>query len=188
MGGDMPLPDITDLTGAGHRPGGPRRPGPAVAPSDGVRSPGEAGPQSPPATPSPSATQPPAAAATAEEAEVAYGVPEARRTLGRQLAALRKAAGYSQHGFAPLTLYGRSTLANVETGRQNVPRQFWQRCDVALDAGGTLLGGFEAVQALRHRAHLAAAEVAANRLRRTAATTVQRDGLRPAARAGTARA
>jgi DNA-binding XRE family transcriptional regulator len=43
---------------------------------------------------------------------------EARRALGRQLAALRKAAGYSQHEFAPLTHYARSTSANVEVGRQ----------------------------------------------------------------------
>lgn len=106
--------------------------------------------------------------ATPEEAEAGYGVPDARRTLGRQLAALRKAAGYSQHGFAPLTLYGRSTLANVETGRQNVPREFWQRCDAALGAGGALVAGFEAVQALRHRAHRRAAEATADRLKRAA--------------------
>lgn len=49
-------------------------------------------------------------------------VEQARRTLGRQLALLRKAVGYSQHQFAPLTSYGRSTIANVEVGRQRVPR------------------------------------------------------------------
>jgi hypothetical protein len=105
---------------------------------------------------------------TPDEAEAAYGVPGARHALGRQLAALRKAAGYSQHEFAPLTLYGRSTLANVETGRQNVPREFWQRCDAALGAGGALVAGFEAIQALRRRAHRRAAEDTAGRLVRAA--------------------
>jgi hypothetical protein len=128
----MPLPDMTDLTGPGQRPGPPADNGVTVGP--------------------------PGAGATPEEVEAACGVPDARRALGRQLAALRKAAGYSQHEFAPLTLYGRSTLANVETGRQNAPHQFWRRCDAALDAGGALLAGFEAVQALRNRAHRAAAE------------------------------
>lgn len=46
-------------------------------------------------------------------------VAEARRMLGRRLAELRKAAGYSQHQLAPFTLYTRSTLANVEIGRQH---------------------------------------------------------------------
>lgn len=56
----------------------------------------------------------------------------ARRSLGRQLAAHRKAAGYSQARFAPVTTYARSTVANVETGRQQVPRAFWERADAAL--------------------------------------------------------
>jgi transcriptional regulator with XRE-family HTH domain len=59
----------------------------------------------------------------------------AREGLGRRLAVLRQAAGYSQRTFAPLTGYGRSTLASVETGHQNVPREFWLRCEDALGAG-----------------------------------------------------
>ncbi len=51
----------------------------------------------------------------------------ARYALGRQLAALRSAAGYNQTDFAPLTGYGRSTVANVEVGRQNVGWDFWER-------------------------------------------------------------
>jgi transcriptional regulator with XRE-family HTH domain len=62
----------------------------------------------------------------------------ARKALGRQLAALRQAAGYNQQGFAPLTGYGRSTLANVETGRQNVARSFWIRCAQELAADTAL--------------------------------------------------
>ncbi|MCA1673310.1 MAG: helix-turn-helix domain-containing protein, partial [Actinobacteria bacterium] len=48
-------------------------------------------------------------------------IADARHALGRQLAELRKAAGYTQHKLAPCTLYARSTLANVEIGRQHVP-------------------------------------------------------------------
>jgi transcriptional regulator with XRE-family HTH domain len=61
-------------------------------------------------------------------------VEAARLALGRRLAALRQPAGYTQEAFAPLTGYGRSTLANVETGRQNVARGFWKRCADALAA------------------------------------------------------
>ncbi|MGH3428792.1 MAG: helix-turn-helix domain-containing protein, partial [Mycobacteriales bacterium] len=52
-----------------------------------------------------------------------------RIALGRQLAAFRRAAGYTQHQLAPLTNYVRGTVGNVEVGRQNVPRSFWERCD-----------------------------------------------------------
>lgn len=72
-------------------------------------------------------------------------VVEARRALGRQLASLRTAAGISQHALAPLTLYGRSTVANVEVGRQNAPREFWVRADAALGAKGILLAGYDAI-------------------------------------------
>ena len=68
-------------------------------------------------------------------------VEKARRALGAQLAAYRRAAGYSQAGFAPLTGYSRSTVANVETGRQHVPRDFWERADAVLCAGGDLATG-----------------------------------------------
>jgi len=48
----------------------------------------------------------------------------ARRALGAELAAYRAAAGYNQARLAQLTAYSRSTIANVETGRQRVPREF----------------------------------------------------------------
>ena len=63
----------------------------------------------------------------------------ARHALGRLLAQYRKAAGLNQRDLAPHTYYGRSTIANVETGRQNVPRDFWERCDRTLNADGRLL-------------------------------------------------
>jgi transcriptional regulator with XRE-family HTH domain len=96
-------------------------------------------------------------------------VVEARLALGRQLAALRRAAGHSQHSFAGLLLYGRSTLANVETGRQNVPREFWRRCDAVLGTGGRLEVGFGMLLDLRARALSADADAAAGRLRRAVA-------------------
>lgn len=52
----------------------------------------------------------------------------ARLALGRQLAALRQAAGYTQAGLAAEAGWSRSTLGNVETGRQSAPRLFWKRC------------------------------------------------------------
>ncbi len=76
-------------------------------------------------------------------------VAEARRQLGRQLAALRKAAGYkTQHEFAPLTFYTRSTLANAETGRQRTGRAFWRRCDEVLCTGGVLAAGYDRIEAM----------------------------------------
>ncbi len=85
---------------------------------------------------------------------------EARRMLGRRLAELRKAAGYSQHDFAPVTLYTRSTIANVEIGRQHVPQSFWQRCDEALGTEGALTRDYEELQALIRRRHEEAAQQA----------------------------
>jgi len=49
-------------------------------------------------------------------------VENARPALGGKLAACRRAAGYSQVGIAVVVGYSRSTVANVEVGRQHVPR------------------------------------------------------------------
>jgi transcriptional regulator with XRE-family HTH domain len=81
----------------------------------------------------------------------------ARRSLGRQLAALRQAAGYSQQEFAPRTGYGRSTLANVETGRQHVARGFWVRCAEAL-AADDLVTGYDQIEAITQTARAEALE------------------------------
>lgn len=72
---------------------------------------------------------------------------DAQRTLGRELARRRRGAGYTQTTFAPLTRYGRSTIANVETGRQYVRRDFWVRCDEVLDTGGALTRTYEQLEA-----------------------------------------
>jgi len=63
----------------------------------------------------------------------------ARRDLGRRLAQLRKAAGHTQHRFARLVQYGRSSVANTETGHQYPDRAFWVRCDAVLQTGGVLV-------------------------------------------------
>ncbi|MGH3678724.1 MAG: helix-turn-helix domain-containing protein [Natronosporangium sp.] len=88
-------------------------------------------------------------------------VAEARKRLGRQLAELRRAAGYSQETFAsargPAAGYTRSQIANVETGRGSLPRSFWERFDRELGANGALLSAYEQVDGLvqRHRGQLA---------------------------------
>ena len=84
-------------------------------------------------------------------------VEKARCALGAQLAANRRAVGYSQAELAPLTGYSRSTIANVETGRQHVPLDFWQRADAAVNAGGVLAAANDEVEAAaRHEREEAA--------------------------------
>ncbi|MEU5725028.1 helix-turn-helix transcriptional regulator [Micromonospora sp. NPDC047738] len=72
-------------------------------------------------------------------------VKAARRDLGRQLAQLRKAAGHTQHGFARLVQYGRSSVANTETGHQYPDRAFWTRCDTILQTGGVLAEEYDRI-------------------------------------------
>jgi transcriptional regulator with XRE-family HTH domain len=67
--------------------------------------------------------------------------------LGHQLAACRRAAGLNQKRLAGLTAYSRSTIANVETGRQRVGPDFWRRCDDVLGTGDALQQGFSEAQA-----------------------------------------
>ena len=85
---------------------------------------------------------------------------EARRALGAELAAYRRAAGCTQAGLAELTKYSRSTIANVETGRQHVPRELWERADAALRTGGVLATGHDELEAAARREHRAAARSA----------------------------
>ena len=81
----------------------------------------------------------------------------ARQALGNQLAALRKAVGDSQARLAAQVGYSRSTIANTETGRQQMSLDFWRRCDAALGASGQLVAGAEDIEELlrRRRQHLA---------------------------------
>ena len=78
-------------------------------------------------------------------------VRERRKALGRRLRLFREAAGYTQHEFAPLALYGRSTIANVETGGQRAQREFWQRCDELLATGGVLTADYDEITLLEQQ-------------------------------------
>ncbi|MBN1173833.1 MAG: helix-turn-helix domain-containing protein [Micromonosporaceae bacterium] len=71
---------------------------------------------------------------------------DARRILGRRLASCRQAAGLNQTRMAELVRYSRSTVANVETGRQAAPRDFWSRCDAVLSAVHTFVAEYERIE------------------------------------------
>lgn len=68
-------------------------------------------------------------------------ITQARKDLGRQLAAWRRAAGLTQTQLAARVGYSRSAIGNVETGREQTPRSFWESCERVLNAGGVLVGG-----------------------------------------------
>ena len=73
-------------------------------------------------------------------------VSQRRRDLGERLAEYREAANLTQHQLAPLIYYGRSTVANAETGRQLAARVFWERCDDVLHASGALVAAYDATR------------------------------------------
>ncbi len=75
----------------------------------------------------------------------------ARRALGRRLAQLRRASGHTQHEFAQLVQYGRSSVANTETGHQHPDRTFWSRCDTVLRSGGALVAEYDRITELDRR-------------------------------------
>jgi transcriptional regulator with XRE-family HTH domain len=75
-------------------------------------------------------------------------VAQARKDLGRQLAAWRDAARLTQVELARRSCYSRSAVANVEIGRQNITRRFWQCADTEVGARGALLAAFDQVDAL----------------------------------------
>ena len=68
------------------------------------------------------------------------------RDLGRRLADLRQARSLTQEEFARLMHASRSTVANVETGHQKVPREFWEDCDTVLGADGTFVARYDEIQ------------------------------------------
>ena len=110
-------------------------------------------------------------------------VTEAWCALGRQLSACRRAAGLSQEKLAPLAGYSRSTVANVETGRQHVPRDFWQRCDAALGTGDALARGYDEIEAAQRRERMRTAVAAGQD--RTMTVSVIAAGTRQTAADGT---
>jgi len=116
-------------------------------------------------------------------------VREARRGLGRQLAAYREAAGLIQQELAPKIHYGRSTIANVEIGRQRCSRAFWERCDQVLEAGGALIRGYDELKAFTRAQQVDIArrmeEERAARLRQLTASAVPARRLAPESAADT---
>lgn len=102
------------------------------------------------------------------------------RGLGRQLASLRQAAGFTQHQLAELVGYSRGTLSSAESGRFDQARRFWQRIDDTLNGQGRLVGSYDDI---RFR-------VAARREQQALAQRVERDTrlARPAGYPGDAEA
>src|ERR1017187_2412854 len=88
-------------------------------------------------------------------------IANARCVLGTQLAACRRAAGLSQVQLAKKIGFSRSSIANVETGRQNVPRKFWESADTAVSAGGTLVATHDEVETAARRARVGVRQTAA---------------------------
>lgn len=66
---------------------------------------------------------------------------QARLDIGRQLARWRRIAELTQADLASRVFCSRSTIANIETGRQTANRRFWQQADRLLDAKGLLVKG-----------------------------------------------
>ncbi|MFI9640004.1 helix-turn-helix domain-containing protein [Micromonospora sp. NPDC051925] len=76
---------------------------------------------------------------------------DARRLLGTQLRAARRGLGVTQSRLAKEVRWSRSTIANVEIGRQPAPREFWVACDIALGANGVLVARSVAAAELARR-------------------------------------
>ncbi|MFG1676358.1 helix-turn-helix domain-containing protein [Micromonospora sp. NPDC049282] len=95
-------------------------------------------------------------------------ITEAWRGLGHQLAELRTAAGHTQHVFARLVQYGRSSVANTETGRQQPDRAFWTRCDAILQTDGVLAQEYDRIVAYARQQRRASVMKTATSLRPSA--------------------
>jgi len=84
---------------------------------------------------------------------VEVGDPQAVRAawqqLGASLAGLRQEAGLSQKALGLVVQYSRSSIANIETGHQHVNRSIWELIDARLNAGGELVRGYDAAEALQ---------------------------------------
>lgn len=79
---------------------------------------------------------------------------ELRRSLGRRLATLRRDAGATQEKLAREAGLSRSSVKNIEGGRQGAARSFWELADRLFAADGELVSGFDelAVQSSRSKA------------------------------------
>jgi len=75
----------------------------------------------------------------------------AQLALGHRLRELRKAAGLTQKQLAAATHTSRSSIACIETGRQNPEPTFWRRADKVTDAAGVLVAGHAVLRTLARR-------------------------------------
>jgi hypothetical protein len=81
----------------------------------------------------------PSASASARVAAPPGTGPEvAADALSRALAGLRRASGLTQPALSALTGYSVTTIGHAETGRLWQSRDFWEKTDLALTAGGEL--------------------------------------------------
>ncbi|MFI9641121.1 helix-turn-helix domain-containing protein [Micromonospora sp. NPDC051925] len=80
-------------------------------------------------------------------------ISDVKRALGQGLAGWRRRRGLTQDDVARRVHSTRSTVANVESGRQVVDRVFWVQCDSLLQAGGELITGYDEYRFLdvRHK-------------------------------------
>jgi transcriptional regulator with XRE-family HTH domain len=62
-----------------------------------------------------------------------------RREIGTALAAYLEASPLSQSDLARVTGYHRTSISHVQAGRQFPEREFWEKADNALGAGGELV-------------------------------------------------
>ncbi|PZG07716.1 XRE family transcriptional regulator [Micromonospora craterilacus] len=85
---------------------------------------------------------------------------EVKRALGRRLAGWRRTRGLTQDDVARRVHSTRSTVANVESGRQVVDRVFWVQCESLLNAGGDLIAGYDDYRSLEVRQKEEKAEAA----------------------------
>jgi hypothetical protein len=72
---------------------------------------------------------------------------DASRALSGALAAARRASGLTQPALSALTGYSVTAIGHAETGRLWQSRQFWQKADLALAAGGELTSLYDAYRA-----------------------------------------
>jgi hypothetical protein len=79
-------------------------------------------------------------------------VVSARYELGARLAACRHAVGLTQAQLAVKASVSRSFIANVETGRQHVQRDFWESADAAVSAGGSLVAAYDKLDEMARQA------------------------------------
>ncbi|MFI7336181.1 helix-turn-helix domain-containing protein [Micromonospora aurantiaca (nom. illeg.)] len=85
---------------------------------------------------------------------------DVKRALGRRLGRWRRTRGLTQDDVARRVHSTRSTVANVESGRQVVDRVFWAQCESLLQADGELIKGYDEYRSLEVRHQQEKAEAA----------------------------